>query len=146
MAGAFILLEAGEHPATLEALREQLASLAVTSSIGEWRFLDHSVPQLELSVDPPIALQLTTDGALVREETLELLDSDDFVTYPRQQSGLERCDTRIEVVSGQQPHITHLAQGGILTSTPEPDLTQEATRDLLRRLAERLHGWLWFNE
>jgi len=146
MAFACILVDNRSRRPTLEDLRNHLARANIPCRMGEWRFLDQTVPQLEFQTEPPFALQLNDDSETVTAETLEMIEDRCPPFSAEQLSALQCSDARIEVVSGAQPEIDNLPGGGILSFTPEAELNSAETQRLLRAVASYINGTLVFDE
>ena len=142
MASASILFDSRTQRLTLEDVCDHLTRSAVSCRLGEWVFLGQVCPQIEVHSTPPFALQLNDSSEIVAAETLEMIEDRISQFSPEQVAALEQCDSRIEVVSGAQPVITRFPEGGIVSYTPEPDLTSPEAQGLLRELARFLNGTL----
>jgi hypothetical protein len=146
LSNAFILFDSRKHEVTLASLRSWFEAGGVHCSVGSWRFADASVPQLELQTEPPFAIQINRNANVVTEETADLLENGELEVSPSDFPRARTCTARLEIVSGAQPRISPLPEGGVLTSTADADLSSPSVRHLLRHLASFLGGWLWFNE
>ena len=145
MSDAFILFDGRQHEVTLESLRTWFEAGGVRCSVGAWHFAGASVPQLELQTEPPFAIQINSNADVVTEETADLLEGGELEVLPADFPRALACTTRLEIVSGAQPRVSPLPEGGVLASTANADLTSPSIRRLLRHLASFLGGWLWFN-
>jgi hypothetical protein len=75
MSVASIIFNQSQQRVTLQSLSSILGEFGVASTMGEWRYLTESVPQLEVAISPPLALQLN-DHPDVRAEHAELLEEE----------------------------------------------------------------------
>lgn len=139
---AAIMFNKRRQHVTLESLKAILNELGVSSTVGEWHYLTQVVPQLEVKTTPAIALQLN-DRPYVGEENAELLEDDIAELSSEDRARVLECDARVEVVSGKQPHINHLPEGGIVSHTDEADISPAETQAILLNLTERLNGFFW---
>jgi hypothetical protein len=146
VAGAFIYYDSSRTPLSLPSLRRVLEEAGYRCAPGQWRYPTEVVEQLHVQTSPPFALQVDEADEIVSEEIDEMLEDEDLALPEESIARLRVCNARLEVVSTEQPVIEHTAAGGVVSYTPEPDLSSAEVQSALAHLTENVHGVLWRNE